>query len=357
MNGAQEFLFGQHTSVETLDWFSGTFLPALSAEFNRPRMRRHLGLYGGERIPQNERNLTDVRNRVSLIIEYQLAAIGNQLLEVDGIEDTFWAYVVSNRFPDLEIRSASGGRGLRIEVKCLQSVAEEKSANFDTLKKDINPLTDFLVVFIWEWDAVRENIIWDQAPKLLQTFVFHAASIAELRDYYWLSKPPPSVTGGYQGFDLRYAVNCRNGVYNEEEGNYGKLLRLWTRETQYNLPHTPIITRTVNDYFAFEEAVVVRGFETLVTTLLPKAGGTTTILPVQNVVRCPAYRAGDVGFILARGRTESSVATIMRAEGLKRAYAFGEKYAWTEYRRSGNAIKKGESGRKPKRLPFNQSGG
>lgn len=48
---------------------------------------------------------------------------------------------------------------MRIEVKCLQSMAEEKSANFDTLIKDINPQTDFVVVFLWEWDYKKIPIL------------------------------------------------------------------------------------------------------------------------------------------------------------------------------------------------------
>jgi hypothetical protein len=355
MTADREFLLGDRASLETLDWFRAEFLPALIGEFNRPRMRRHLGLYSGERLPQNERNLTDVRNRVSLIVEYQLAAIGNQLLEKAGMTDLFWAYVVSNRFPDLEIRTSAGVRGLRFEVKCLQSVAEEKSANFDTLKKDIYPATDFLVVFIWEWDPAREDVEWDQAPKLIQSFAFHAASLAELRDYYWLNRPPAGLTGGYQGFDLRYAVNCRAGVYNEEEGNYGKLLRLWTNDTHYHLPMTPLLKRTLDDYSMFAQAVVRSGFETLVTTLLPRAAGATEVAQITNRAGLPAYRAGDTGFILAPGRSDALATEIMQTARLNRAYTFGEKYAWTEYRRAGNRIVKGVSGRKPKYLPFHPS--
>jgi hypothetical protein len=338
-----------------LDWFQDTFLPALMDQFNRPRMRRHLGLYAGERIPQNERNLTDVRNRVSLIIEYQLAAIGNQLLEAAKFDDIFWAYVVSNRFPDLEIRTERGKRGLRFEVKCLQSVAEEKSANFDTLKKDIHPITDFLVVFIWEWNPAREDIAWDQAPKLIQSFVFHAATLAELRDYYWLSHPPAGLTGGYQGFDLRYAVNCRAGIYNQEEGNYGKILRLWSNDINYHLTITPLLKRTMDDYSAFAKVVVQSGFETLVTTLLPHAGGAADIVPVPNRIDAPAYRAGNTGFILALGRSDKIITDIMQSAGLDRVYAFGEKYNWREYRRIEGKISKGILGRKPKHLPFHPS--
>jgi hypothetical protein len=127
-------------------------------DLNSTDVRQRIGLYAGERIPQNERNLTDVRNRVSLIIEYEMARIATRILERAEIGDLFWSYVVANRFPDLEVRHNSGRRGLRVEVKCLQTLAEEKAANFDTLRKDIHPQTDFLVVFLWEWRGDRSEV-------------------------------------------------------------------------------------------------------------------------------------------------------------------------------------------------------
>lgn len=127
------------------------FLPLVLNHMNTPDVRRRIGLYGGDRIPENERNLTDVRNRVSLIAEYEMARVATRLLEERDLGDFFFGYVVANRFPDLELRDENGKHGIRIEVKCLASVAEGKAANFDTLKKDINPHTDFVVVFLWEW--------------------------------------------------------------------------------------------------------------------------------------------------------------------------------------------------------------
>jgi hypothetical protein len=186
----REFLSGQREPIETLDWLQGTFLPEVQSSLNSPDVRRRIGLYSGERIPENERNLTDVRNRVSLIVEYELARIATQILSEAGAQELFWSYVVANRFPDLEVRNSQGKRGLRIEVKCLQSVAEEKSANFDTLRKDVHPQTDFLVVFLWEWKHDATTILWDRAPSIEKVYVFHAATLALLRDRYWLNSPP-----------------------------------------------------------------------------------------------------------------------------------------------------------------------
>jgi len=56
--------------LETACWMRESYLPLLIERFNTPNVQKRLGLYQGERIPDNERNLTDVRNRVSLIVEY-----------------------------------------------------------------------------------------------------------------------------------------------------------------------------------------------------------------------------------------------------------------------------------------------
>jgi hypothetical protein len=146
----RKYLLAQAPVEETLSFLTSEFMPAVVARLNEIGTRRRMALYGGDRVPENERNLTDVRNRMSLLIEYKLAWIGNDILSEAKIDDFFWTNVVANRFPDLEVRSTNGSRGIRVEVKCLEAVAEEKSANFDTLKKDLNPDTDFVAVFLWE---------------------------------------------------------------------------------------------------------------------------------------------------------------------------------------------------------------
>lgn len=109
-------LSGEQPPLSTLAFLSDEFIPAVIEEMNKPATRRRMALYGGDRIPENERNLTDVRNRMSLLIEYKLAWISNNILEANGISDLFWTNVVANRFPDLEIRTARGSRGLRIII-------------------------------------------------------------------------------------------------------------------------------------------------------------------------------------------------------------------------------------------------
>jgi hypothetical protein len=350
------FLTGQRPTAATLDFLADEFLPAVVATLNEPGTRRRMALYGGDRIPENESNLTDVRTRMSLLIEYKLAWIGNDILEEHGITDLFWTNVVANRFPDLEVRDDQGCRGVRVEVKCLQAIAEEKSANFDTLKKDLNPNTDYIVVFIWEWFRDQAAIVWDRAPRIMRAFVFHASSLAELRDYNWLENPPNNLGDGYQGFDLRHAVNCRNGQYNEEEGNYGKLLRIWSGDVVYRPGLSDILTRTIETYRAFEDFAVWSGFEVLAPYLLSQAGAADSeaIMASGHVV---GYRARNLAIVFKRRvPTTGAQREVAQHLNLERLIVMTDKYQWVEARPNAERLQRYAHGRKPKHLALHLSG-
>jgi hypothetical protein len=338
--------------VEIAHWLRTKYLPELISRFNSEDVRKLLGLYQGDRIPDNERNLTDVSNRVSLIVEYELARLSNQIL-LDAREDSlFWGYVVANRFPDLEVRKADGTRCLRIEVKNLQSIAEEKSANFDTLKKDLNPLTDFVVVFLWEWgyaDSTRYS--WDRSPKLLDSYVFHAMSLAALRDSYWLNRPPECLGGGHQGFDLRYAVNCSDGIYAEEEGNYGKLLRIWQAEFPYPPPQTPELQDTETEYLRFKQGVVLDGFWSLCSYHLPRLSPQNNPTRLQSIDgKEVGAKAGDFGFFTKSLLSNSEIVDLMRKNNIHYAVAMTEKYVCTGLILEGKSTRQLFNKTKPKLL-------
>ena len=316
-----------------------------------------MALYGGDRIPENERNLTDVRNRMSLLIEYKLAWIGNDIFKDYSIQDIFWTNVVANRFPDLEVRNLNGSRGIRVEVKCLQAVAEEKSANFETLKKDINPNTDYVAVFLWEWFRDQAAVAWDRAPKILRAFIFHASSLAELRDYNWLSNPPGDLGGGYQGYDVRYAVNCRKGVYSEEEGNYGKLLRIWNADANYGPGLTQLLKQTIKLHGDFEDFVIWSGFEVLAQYLLRQRHEGAEIMPITEGNHLTiGYRDDDFGIILKRRAVAKDDQRIVADRaGLKRLIVMTDKYQWIDITVKPNSFEPRTSGRKPKHLAIHLS--
>lgn len=332
-------------------WLRNRYLPYLISKFNCAKVRKCFGLYQGEKIPENERNLTDVRNRVSLLIEHDLAALSNEILEEYDIHDMFWCYVVANRFPDLEIRKNNGERCMRIEVKCLQSMAEEKSANFDTLIKDINPKTDFVVVFLWEWDYKKNSDInWDRTPKILDAFVFNAYSLARLRDTYWLNKPPTDLGTGYQGFDLRYGLNCKESVYSEEEGNYGKLMRIWQRDFKYRPVSSPVLIDTENEYYRFKDKVIFEGFRSLSELYLPVfSDSMNSELEFDN--RIIGYLNGMYAFMLkSRIPSGYDYSVLNEENGVQYVVTFTDKYDYTGLKYYEGKLKKRFQGKKPKNL-------
>jgi len=349
---ARTHLSGASTALEAYKFLTSTFFPKAVCKMNTNDVRKRIGLYGGDRIPENERNLTDSRNRVSLIFEYELARVSNELATEAGIEDLFWSYVVANRFPDLEIRKNDGSRGLRVEVKCIQSLAEEKSANFDTLRKDIHPDSDFVAVFVWEWDEQVTNIEWNRSPKVLDFFVFHASSLAELRDTYWLNRPPSEGASGgnLQGFDVRYAVNATAQGFNEEEGNYGKLLRIWDEAFEYRPVSSEILDLTEQAYLNFKTKVIQLGFVSICNKHLG-----LNITELDSLNDNPLLIVKDrIGFCLRSSLENSGKATLKKLiqhHNLAFLYVFSDKYQWAAYIISGSSVKKSLEDRKPKNIP------
>jgi len=351
-------LMAECPADEILEWLRADFLSAVHKSMNAPDVRRRIGLYGGDRIPENERNLTDVRNRVSLVAEYEMARVATRLLEERGLSNLFFSYVVANRFPDLELRDENGRRGLRIEIKCLASIAEEKSANFDTLKKDIDPRTDFVVVFLWEWkrdgavvDPSGDRRGWDRAPEFLRAYCFHAASLAHMRDWYWLNKPPADLGDGLQGFDLRHAVNCRDGTYNEEERNYGKLMRMWTEKFESVPPNSWFIPETLEHYIAFRREVIEEGFIQICRLLASEIFLTDS----SNADMAPDDQTGCIvigrtAFVLAFRCSRDKQRQILERSVIDRLIVFSDKYSWSEWVFHSGRPYKHKEGKKPKHL-------
>lgn len=273
-NEIYKMLTATNNAKDIAVWLRQRYFPEIVKRFNAVDSRKRFGLYQNEKIPVNERNLTDVRTRMGVLIEFELARISNELLPEVGINDIFWSYVVANRFPDLEVRNNNGDRQLRLEIKCLQCIAEEKSANYDTLKKDIDPITDFVVVCLWDWSKkASDHCNWDSVPMIYKIYVFHAYSLTMLRDTYWLNNPPKDLGNGFQGFDVRYAVTCKDGMYSKEQGNYGKLTRIWKKGFEYRPIETDELIDTEQEYLTFQEEIVFEGFKILANNQLSELSG------------------------------------------------------------------------------------
>ena len=326
-------LHAAETPDKIAKWLREQYFPEIMNRYNLESSRKRFGLYRNEQIPSNERNLTDVRTRMGVLIEFELARISNEILPELGIEDVFWSYVVANRFPDLEIRENNGNRLLRLEIKCLQCVAEEKSANFDTLIKDINPNTDFVIVCLWDWDSEgNDNCQWDSAPKLFKIYVFHAYSLAQLRDTYWLNKPPANLGMGYQGFDVRY----------------GKLTRIWKEGFEYRPVETPALLDTEIEYIKFQKEIIKAGFEILAKKQLSELRGeeiSYVIYGGHNI----GYAAGDVGYVMETMR-KAKAQEIALQNRLSILVSMTEKYRSTIYKLQADVIDELAKNEKPKNV-------
>ena len=344
-----EILHVTETPDKIAKWLRKQYFPEVMNRYNLETSRKRFGLYRNERIPSNERNLTDVRTRMGVLIEFELARLSNEILLELGIEDVFWSYVVANRFPDLEIRENNGNRLLRLEIKCLQCIAEEKSANFDTLIKDINPNTDFVIVCLWDWDnGGNDNYQWDLAPKLFKIYVFHAYSLAQLRDTYWLNKPPANLGTGYQGFDIRYAVTCADGTFSKEQGNYGKLTRIWKEGFKYRPVETHALLDTEAEYIKFQREIIRAGFEILAKKQLSELRNgeiSYIVYEGQNI----GYAVEDVGYVMKAMR-KSKVQEIALQNRLSILVSMTEKYRSTIYKMQPDSIDELAKNEKPKNV-------
>ena len=344
-----EILHVTETPDKIAKWLRKQYFPEVMNRYNLETSRKRFGLYRNERIPSNERNLTDVRTRMGVLIEFELARLSNEILLELGIEDVFWSYVVANRFPDLEIRENNGNRLLRLEIKCLQCIAEEKSANFDTLIKDINPNTDFVIVCLWDWDdGGNDTCQWDLAPKLFKMYVFHAYSLEQLRDTYWLNKPPADLGTGYQGFDVRYAVTCTDSVFSKEQGNYGKLTRIWKKDFAYRPVETPALLDTEAEYIKFQREIIRAGFEILAKKQLSELRNgeiSYIVYEGQNI----GYAVEDVGYVMKAMR-KSKVQEIALQNRLSILVSMTEKYRSTIYKMQPDSIDELAKNEKPKNV-------
>ena len=333
---------------EIAQWLRTEYFPEIVVRFNHESSRKRFGLYQNEQIPANERNLTDVRTRMGILIEFELARISNEFLSEMDINDIFWSYVVANRFPDLEVRKNNGERLLRLEVKCLQCIAEEKSANFDTLIKDIDPKTDYVVVCLWDWSSnPSETYAWDSVPQIYKVYIFHAYSLTKLRDSYWLNNPPANIGGGYQGFDVRYAVTCSNGAYSKEQGNYGKLTRIWKSSFKYKPNETAELLDTETEYLKFQKEIIATGFEILSRSHLQQLS-TEEIIPILKNENIIGYKAGQFAYVIQLSRHQ--LISFAHENNVTVVVKMTEKYRSNIYRILDNSVEKIADDEKPKRV-------
>lgn len=327
-------LNGQVTDSEAiLCMLRADLLPHAIRQMNEELLPFQFALYKDDRIPTNQRNLTDVRTRMGVLLEYELAKAINHVLGEGVTRQVILTYVLANRFPDLAFRTRTGGIGVRFEVKAIETIAEEKSANFDTLIKDIRKGTDFVIAMLWEWREHGSHPL--RHPLIADVFILDAYQLAQMRDTYWLNRPPTNPGDARQGFDLCFGVNCRESQYNREEGNYGKLMRIF--ESGYAKHLTEDVRRgsSLKEYDRFQKTTIRLGLERIGCQIAedffsnPGAGKVevfSTGLPLVLAASEGEKKLLIVGDASLPKKTD--VVGLMVAHGIQQAMLLNGKFDW-----------------------------
>lgn len=336
------------TVVESIERFlENEIIPEAVTYLNKCALQRRLIVFDDEKLPTNQRNLTDFRTRLGVLIEYEFGRALDEQVTLKGLTNAQVVYVIANRFPDLEIRRSDGERGPRIEVKTIDLLAEEKAANFDTLIKDIRPSQDYVLVLLWQWLRVDGKTA--RYPMIADWCIINAFELAILRDTYWLNHPPSDCGEGAQGFDIRWAVNSTSEGFKKEEGNYGKIMRIFDNETEKWLPNGLVRKTTIDKYFTLREKIW-KGGHAAVVKLISKY-----IASLENVtfaVKGPSEHndmivwelfIGNRRVVMGGGNRIPSRAEIITLliDNRDIAVAVNAKFQWKIYERTGNQLNHG----------------
>lgn len=185
----------------------------------------------------------------------------------------------------------------------------------------------------------------------MDSFAFNAYGLARLRDWYWLNSPSWRLGGGYQGYDLRGAITHTNGAYKEEEGNYGKLLRLWDSNFAPKPPMDAILERTEVDYGDFRYVALHSGFESLSCALLNSLPEEAELKPLVRDGMPFGFRRGPHWFVLNSKVSKADLIEEMTGAGVAHVFLFSDKYTWSHCKLSGAKLANVSVGQtKPKHL-------
>lgn len=330
-----DFLDGTADDPEAvLKLLDEELLPQAVNILNDDMLPLAVALFPDDILPTNQRNLTDVRTRIGILLEYEFAkAVTASLPTTIRDQGIALTYVIANQFPDLAFRSMDGQVGIRFEMKAIQTIAEEKSANFSTLIKDIRKDTDFVVVLLWEWKDYKSST--KKFPYIHCFFVMNAYQLAMMRDCNWLNNPPAGLQSARQGFDLTYAVNAQANSYNREEGNYGKLMRIFDSKHEYHLPISVRRGQTLEKYYLFNQEAARLGLkhvgqEIAAAGNVDQGNGSYTLI-AETLPVCFLSERNDCRLIIMGFRrmpTKQQVIPVMKEHAAHLALLLNEKFQW-----------------------------
>lgn len=351
----KEIIENRNINFETvIKTFEETILPEVQLKINSGRFHRMSSKLISELLPTNQRNLTDARTRIGTLLEYQFAFELNNLIKDKYLLSEYdVGFVLANQYPDLVIRNEFHEVVLRIEMKSIQGISEEKSANFDALIRNIEKETDLLCIILWEWEETDEKVAGVEFPKISKIYLFDAYEIAKMRDYGWLKNTTSSI--GNKIIDVSGVyVPVSDTVYKQEEGNIGKLLRVSTF-AENNLE--------ANRYEIFKKEVQLFGIQQIVKNLVRLNFDEEVVFDSNQYDNTDVQKIYDLSnekinlLILAGNRrSKTKINTISKEKltekNIDSTYVviMNEKFDWTLFEVTKDSILKINEGNKPQTL-------
>lgn len=173
-----------------------------------------------EPVPNHSRNVTEIRTRVGLLLEFNLGIVIEEYLP----EEHVVSYGASQAHTDLVLRGNDRKPTVRLEVKAIEDIAEEKAASYEDMVHSIDPQKDILAIFTWGWRPDYSNGTETRIPQLYDLRAFEMREISMARDLFWMQSPN---SGNKNMMDISMPVIQKNpGELKEEQGNMGKLTRI-----------------------------------------------------------------------------------------------------------------------------------
>lgn len=225
-NGTSRFLeevVSDSTSTgEKVELLNSEILPEIVTEFNEGEASERLTRLTRdiEPVPNHSRNVTETRTRVGLLLEFNLGIVIEEYLP----ENHIVSYGASQAHTDLVLRGPNRHPTVRLEIKAIEDIAEEKAASYEDLIHSIDPRRDILAIFTWGWQIDFREGTETRIPELYDLKAFEMREISMARDLFWMQSP--------RG-DNRNMIEVSMPVIQrtprelkEEEGNMGKLTRI-----------------------------------------------------------------------------------------------------------------------------------
>lgn len=226
ITGAVEKLVDEKVDInERIEELNNIIIPEIKNNLNSELLPKHVVRLSKEiePIPSHPRNVTEVRTRVGLLIEFNLGIALDKILP----NSFFTSFGSTQAHLDLVIRNSDCESVLRIEVKAMEDIAEEKAPSFDKLLQNLHRNKDILMIVIWGWKRSEETerICY---PSVYEIKAFNAYEIAKARDLFWVHNPRGENMNVVDLFGP--LIQKPEGELKEEEGNMGKLTRMVKEE-------------------------------------------------------------------------------------------------------------------------------